>query len=474
MAATGGVLQTLSLAPFELWWCLPLGLALWLVALKRDPVAGSFAYGLGLFGSGAHWIWVSMVTISATPLPIAVLLEVGFISVLAATFAVAGWLYRRLSPINPWLTFPALVVVTELLRTFAFTGFPWLFAGYGLMPSPWGHLGALVGVYGLSALAAVMAVALHHWRGWWALAPALAGMAWYSPTPPISTAEPVTVRLIQSSVPANEKWNPAWRDRIIERHLMPTLTADTDWVVWSENALPLLGAEADAYFDEMARQRPDLALFAGRLIEAEPDRTRRYYNAIDGVGAASGQHLKQRLVPFGEYVPLEGALRGLIDFFDLPLSTIVPGQGAQRLSAGGVTIGALICYEVAYPLLAWQGATDAQVLVSVSNDAWFGDSIARDQHLQMAQMRALELGLPMVRATNDGVTAVIDAQGRISARLENYAIGHLDDSFVPATTRTLYSLWGPWPVWGIAVALILANLVTASRRPTLPSKGRDR
>ncbi|MGB0957047.1 MAG: nitrilase-related carbon-nitrogen hydrolase, partial [Litorivicinus sp.] len=111
---------------------------------------------------------------------------------------------------------------------------------------------------------------------------------------------------------------------------------------------------------------------------------------------------------------------------------------------------------------------------SVSNDAWFGDSIARDQHLQMAQMRALELGLPMVRATNDGVTAVIDAQGRISARLENYAIGHLDDSFVPATTRTLYSLWGPWPVWGIAVALILANLVTASRRPTLPSKGRDR
>ncbi|WP_170272635.1 apolipoprotein N-acyltransferase [Litorivicinus lipolyticus] len=470
LAALGGGLQTLSLAPFDQWWCLPLALAAWLFALQRDPIVGSFAYGVGLFGSGASWIWVSMVTISATPIAIALVLELAFLGLLASTLALCGWGYARLRAPNPWLCFPALVVAAEVIRTFAFTGFPWLFAGYGLIDSPWGWLASVVGVYGLSALAAVVAVAVHQPSKLVVLLPILGLLAWLKPPPLGADAQPISVRLIQPNVPAEKKWDPDWRTTILNRHIEPTLTADTDWVIWSENAVPLYGADADAFFNEMARQRPDIALFAGRLIEAPPNRTRRFYNAIEGFADAGGRHYKSRLVPFGEYVPLEGALRGLIDFFDLPLSTIVPGHSSDPLRAGPTAVSALICYEVAYPLLAWTASEQADVLLTVSNDAWFGHSIARDQHLQMARMRALELGRPMLRATNDGISAVIDAQGRISARLDSGVTGYLDTTLNRTGIDSLYRLWGPWPVWILSLGLLLSQW----RGLALPSRRADR
>ena len=463
VAGLGGVLQTLGLAPFDHWYLIPVGLAAWLWGLKRRPVLASFAFGLGLFGAGAHWIWVSMVQISATPIPIAVLLETLFIAGLASVVAATGWLYAHTTG-SDWIRFPALIVVSEGVRTYLLTGFPWLFAGYGLTDSPFAPWASIVGVVGLSAGLGIVAVAISRPRQGWVVAPLVAVMAFVSPAPTPSD-ETVTVRLVQGNVPANRKWDPQWRERIVERHVQPTLEADTDWIVWSENAVPLLRGDADQFFAQWDQLLSDQALIVGRLIEGPADRSRRYYNALAGYGTATGAQYKQRLVPFGEYVPLENQLRGLIDFFDLPLSTIIAGQSPTPLVVGDTPVAGLICYEIAYPALAWQRARGAQAIITVSNDAWFGTSIARDQHFQMAKMRAIELGLPVIRATNDGISAVIGMDGQVLAQMENFQAGYLDGEFRLPAGSTFYRHSGPFFGYGLAVfALLCCGLLPRIRR----------
>lgn len=466
LAALGGVFQTLSLAPFDWVVLLPIGLALWFYALRHHPILASFCFGLGLYASGAHWVWVSIYEISQTPWPIAALLLSGFVLGLACVFAVNGWLFRQFGRLSPWLGFPALIVLSEAVRTYFLTGFPWLFAGYAWLDTPWASLAPYVGVYGLSALSGLLAVALIRK----AIVPllVLAALAWV-PTPSLKPlGEPIAFTLVQGNIPADKKWSADWRDEIIDRHLTLSIHNPNPLLVWSEAALPLLDHEADAFFARFAEAFPASALVTGRLIAAAPDRLPRYYNAIAGYGQAEGANYKQRLVPFGEYMPLESWLRGTLDFFDLPLSTLVQGVSPAPLQVLGYQPGTLICYEIAYPGLAWRQSQDRPFLISVSNDAWFGDSIARDQHLQMARMRSLELGRPMLRATNDGITAHIDYQGDLAAQLDNYAPGALVGTLQPAQHRTAYSLLGPWPIIGLAVALLLLG------RFAVPFPGRDR
>lgn len=386
---------------------------------------GSFAFGLGLYTSGAYWIWVSMVDVAATPMAIAAVLELLFIGGLAGVMAGLGWIYRSMRG-PEWLIFPALVVFGEGVRTYLFTGFPWLFAGYAAVDSPWAPWASVIGVYGFSALLGLLAVSLLKPRALLASLPLILGMTLIQPPLPTATGDTVSVRLVQGAIPANRKWDPDWRERIVERHINPTLTSDADWIIWSENAVPLLGAEAEQFFHTLDQLLPDQALLAGRLIEGPTDRSRRYYNALSGHGLAMGAQFKTRLVPFGEYVPLENWLRGVIDFFDLPLSVVIPGDSPQPLTIGATPVAGLICYEIAYPALAWSRTADTRAIITVSNDAWFGDSIARDQHFQMARMRAIESGQPVIRATNDGITAVIDSRGQVTARLDDFAPGVLD------------------------------------------------
>lgn len=453
LAALGGTLQTLSLAPFDWPWLLPLGLGLWLVTLRHHPVLASFAFGLGLYATGASWVWVSIRDISQTPIPIAVLLQLGFILGLASTFAANGWLFRQFRGLSIWLSFPALVVLSELIRTYFLTGFPWLFAGYAALDTPFASLASYVGVYGLSVIAALLAVSLVKRNV--AAGMALAGLM-LIPAPVITTDnEELSFSLIQGNIPAAKKWAPDWRDEIIQRHLELSIAHPNDLIIFSEAALPLLDDEAEAFFARFAQAFPDSALISGQLIPAGKDRLPRYFNGIAGFGQASGANYKQRLVPFGEYMPLESLLRGTIDFFDLPLSTLVPGVSLNPLKVFDSAPGTLICYEVAYPGLAWRLGRNADYLISISNDAWFGDSIARDQHLQMARMRALELGRPMLRATNDGITAHIGAQGQVLSSLPNFAQGALTGRLKPSTQTTPYGRWGPWPV----IALALMTLI---------------
>lgn len=465
LAALGGVAQTLSQAPFDWAWLLPLGLVCWLVGLRVAPVAASFGFGLGLYASGAHWVWISIHDVAQTPFIIAALLQGAFILGLAGLFALNGWFYRRLHPLSEWIRFPGLVLISELIRSYFLTGFPWLLAGYAALDTPYQTLAPLIGVYGLSALAGIAAVALA--RRSWVLVP-LAALAW---VPSVSWTQPQDTRsfnLVQGNIPADKKWDPDWRERIIDRHLALTLDNPADIIIWSEAALPLLNQSADQFFQQLGEALPDSAIVSGRLIAGPKDRLPRYYNAMAGTGLAQGADYKSRLVPFGEYMPLERWLRGLIDFFDLPLSTIIAGQSSEPLQLDGWQPGSLICYEVAYPGLAWQVGRDSEILLSVSNDAWFGSSIARDQHLQMARMRALELGRPMLRATNDGITAHIAANGQVLAQLPNFTHAALRGEVQAVAGRTPYGWIGPWPWLAVASGLLIWALIA------VPLRRRDR
>jgi len=183
----------------------------------------------------------------------------------------------------------------------------------------------------------------------------------------------------------------------------------------------------------------------------------RFENTALVVGAGSGRYVKRRLVPFGEYVPLEGLLRGLIGFFNLPMSTSEPGPESQPgMTAGAVRIGTAICYEIAYPELVRRDAQTADVLVTISNDAWFGGSIGPHQHLQIARMRALENARYVLRSTNTGITAAIDERGVVQARLPQFEQGVLTANWRPMAGETPFTRWGTLP--GLIVTLLVGLL----------------
>lgn len=429
------------------------------MALRVNPILASFCFGLGLYASGAHWVWISIHEIARTPFWISAILWSAFILGLAGLMGAKGWLWTRLAKRSVWLAFPALVLISEFVRSYFLTGFPWLFSGYAWLDTPWQSLAPWVGVYGLSALSALIAVALYRKSPWLIALLALA----FIPAPVTEPAQSATFTLVQPNIPADKKWARDWRDTIIERHLNPAIQSETDLLIFSEAALPLLDQQGDEFFARLSQALPDTALISGRLIRGPQDRLPRYYNALAGFGQASGADYKQRLVPFGEYMPLEQWLRGLIDFFDLPLSTLITGTSPEPLRIGDWKPGSLICYEVAYPGLAWSVGRDADLLISVSNDAWFGASIARDQHLQMARMRALELGRPMLRATNDGITAHIGADGHVLAQLDNFETSQLQGQVTARSGRTPYGWVGPWP-WLLFCLVVGLSTVPIARR----------
>jgi apolipoprotein N-acyltransferase len=272
---------------------------------------------------------------------------------------------------------------------------------------------------------------------------------------------------MQGNVEQNLKWDPAQLNAQLALYRDMSLSAQpTDLIVWPETAVPVLKEHAAGYLsvmDRFARER-QAALITGVPIRQANERGEpRYYNAVSVVGDGSGDYLKQKLVPFGEYVPLQEVLRGLIAFFNLPMSDFARGSSTQPLlQAKGHKIATYICYEVVYPEFAAGLAAQSELLLTVSNDAWFGSSIGPLQHLQMAQMRALEAGRWMIRATNNGMTVLIDPYGRITTQLPQFERGVLYGEVQPMQQLTPYLRWRTWPLI-ILCGLLFAWALLANR-----------
>ena len=478
LALCAGAIGPLAFSPFHMWLLGFLSIMGFYLALKHaDPKTGSLAgccYGLGLFGVGASWIYVSISVYGNTGAFLAGLITALFVAAMALFFALQGWLNQRFFNRSFYLfSFAALWVLMEWFRGWLLTGFPWLYAGSAHVNSPFAGIAPLFGVLGISLVIVLsgagfgeMYLTYHRTRSLYAVArtyiPSALFFLWIgaSFTDRIDWVEPVdggnlTVGLVQANIDQRLKFDRDFSERNLE--LYAELTAplwDADVVVWPETAIPYVYDEAGPVVNYFAAEATsnDATLVTGIFGRTGDG----LHNSITSLGRGTGIYHKQKLVPFGEYVPLRALMSSVLQIFDLPMSSLDKGQPGQALlTAGAYTLAPFICYEVVYPDFVRRQARDADFLVTISNDTWFGASWGPLQHLQMAAMRALENGRYLVRATNNGVSAIIDEKGNILSRTEQFRAEVLRGEVQVFSGRTPFSLWGSWPVLLLCLGLLL-------------------
>ncbi len=481
LAPAAGALVTLSLAPFDLW---PLGILscalygyLLCLCNTREAIWRGWLYGLGLFGSGASWVYVSIHVHGYASVPLATVLTLAFCAGLALLHALFAWCYVRwvrALPGGMLLGFPALWVLFEWLRSWLLTGFPWLYLGYAHLDTWIAGWAPVFGVFGLSFICALTGICLFlSWRSrqlisittylglivtLWLGGGVLKPIEWVGR----ASEEPLSVALYQPNIPQEHKWDRAWYQPILEQFETAVEQGyGKDIILWPESAIPRTYHRARDFLDPIAARAK---AFESTLITGIPTRSadgESYYNSIVSLGEGRGQYDKQRLVPFGEYVPLEAWLRGLIRFFDLPMSNFSAGSPDQApLRADSYRVAPFICYEVVYPDLVAANAGDADLLVTISNDSWFGSSIGPLQHLQMARMRALENGRYMLRGTNNGVSAIIDHRGQLVGQTDQFVTTTLHGEAEVMLGRTPFSSFGSAVIiGGCALALLIMVLL---------------
>jgi apolipoprotein N-acyltransferase len=493
---SSGALLPLALAPFNFWPIAIPCIAVLFYKLQhqslKQAIVKASVFGFAMFFAGVSWVYVSIHEHGFIPAPLALLATTLFCLFLALLFA----LPFALSALIPqrsssWLLgLPAIWVLSEWFRSWIFTGFPWLYAGYSHTDtwlSGWAPIGGVMWLSFITALAAATLAQIGQTligrkqpiqvgvkiSCLLLLALTTSGYLLQSVTWTQETGKKLSVVLIQPNTDQNKKWSASERQSILDQLQEQTEPHwGVDLIVWPEAAIPATPKRVSGFLIGMdkAAKVNQTALLTG--IPTQDRSSGKYYNSVLALGAASGQYDKTRLVPFGEYVPLEGLLRGLIRFFNLPMSSFSLGaQDQSLLTIAGEPMATAICYEIVYPDLVARISREATLLLTVSNDAWFGDSFAPQQHMQMARMRAIENAKPMLRGTSNGVTAIVDYRGKIEKQLEQFSAGELSGNITPRSGQTFFAQTGSWPVVIMAL-LICGGLIT--RRHSKRLLKRDR
>lgn len=433
-----GAITVVGYAPFYIFPLPVVTLALFLGVWQRASTSRArfllgFAWGIGFFLCGVSWVYVSLHTFGAMPAPLAALSTLLFCALLALFPALASLAAGALATsiaTRVLLAFPAAWTLAEWVRGWLFTGFPWIAIGYSQAPgSPLAGYAPVLGVFGVS-LATVASAGLVYlaWRGrrgrralaWaaalavlWINGAALKAREWTQPV-----GDPVSVSLIQGNIPQEMKWREDQVRATLDTYLRLIRSTDSRLVVLPETALPMyyqdVPPEYLAQVGAFARAKGADVLMGLPEYGTGPA---EYFNSVISFGASPQQvYRKHHLVPFGEFVPFKPVFGWFIEVVAIPLLDFSRGALGQRpLAAANQRVGVNICYEDLFGDEIIRQLPEATILVNVSNVAWFGDSLAPAQHLQISQMRALETGRPMLRATNTGMTAVIDPKGRIEA-----------------------------------------------------------
>ncbi|MBV8603880.1 MAG: apolipoprotein N-acyltransferase [Pelomonas sp.] len=468
-----GVLHTAAFAPTGLWWLEPLALAglfaLACGAAPRRAAACGFAFGVGWLASGLWWLYISMHDYGGLPAPLAVaavLLLAAFLALdYALALALAARLARGLAPRQRGrraLLLGSAWLLAELARATLFSGFPWIAGGYAHSVGPLAAFAPWVGVYGMSALAALLAaaLALRAWRLLGGLA-VLVAAAQFVPHEFTRAAGTLEVALVQPAVAQDLKFDPDLMDAHLEALARQIEGARGQFVVTPESVVPLPFAALDR--DYLARlERTGRPLLLGGFLG---DEKQGYVNSMAAFGAgADYAYGKRHLLPFGEFVPT--GFHWFVDLLGIPMVDQARGTNTAPLVVAGQRLRPLICYESLFGedfVASAAGPEAATIFVNVSNLAWFGTVMVQDQDLQFAQLRALEFQRPFVRATNTGATAVIDAAGRVTARLPAGVPGVLQARVEGRSGATPYARWlaacGLWPLF----ALALIGFIAAAR-----------
>ena len=515
--AAGGCLAAgaalpLAFAPFGLFPVAFVSLAVLFIAwcrcaTPRRAFLLGWLFGLGSFGAGISWVYESFGFANVAG-PLAFVLTVALVAGLALYPAVLGWILVRVAPaaaaprlLAPRLLamYPAAWTLWEWIRGWALTGFPWLQVGYAQIDGPAAGWLPVLGVHGTGALVAfvagglalipilamapasvqapaparrggrafvplVVAIAL------WGAGVGLAGTEWVREAGP-----PVDVAIVQGNVDQSRKWLPEMRGPTLERYSRLTRRHfDADLVVWPETAIPGFLDTQTEFMRRLGKEAIEhgSAIVAGVPVREAPGGP--YLNAVAMLGSEPRLYFKRRLVPFGEYLPLGFVLRPVVKALGIRVADFSAGPREQApMRLGSHVLGVSICYEIAFGSAVRMDLPQAALLVTVSNDAWFGDSIGPHQHLEIARVRAAEAGRWLVRATNTGLSAVISPRGEVRGRLPQFEVAAEMFEIVPMRGETPYARFGDAPVLVALMGWFVAGLVWSRRMSPAARAGKD-
>lgn len=497
-----GILLAFSFAPYEIFplaIIAPAGLlALLLHATPKRAAWLGFLFGLGMFSAGVYWVFISIHEYGDVPNILATLITAGLIGILALFPAVTCYLTNRYYPVNNTAklvyAFPAMWLLSEWIRSWVGCGFPWLFLGYSQNMSFLKGYAPILSVYGVS-LAVLMSagllvkmilaykeknfrhitLAFFSFAVLWIIGGALSLIVWTKPE-----GKPITVSLVQGNIPQSLKWSPEHINLSFDRYIQLTESQWTksDLIVWPEAAIPVsLQNVADFIerLDEKA-QAYHTELILG--IPIQSTQSENFYNAIISLGKDKRTYLKRRLVPYGEYVPFQQLSSRVLSFMNVPMSNTLVGNYNQKpLLVGDTKINSSICFEIAFPELINMRDKTIGLLLTVTNDAWFGHSSAQSQHLQMAKMRALELARPVLFVSNDGITAIIDSRGNLQSAAPPRIPYVLQGMVQPRVGLTPWMTNGIDPILFILICFLFvakrsvySPSFTRRTKPTMPPK----
>ncbi|WP_286232807.1 apolipoprotein N-acyltransferase [Thalassotalea sediminis] len=495
ISALLGALLVFAYAPFSQWWLTWLVLPSWLWYVNRNLtqtnrdsklcVKHGFAFGFGWFAAGVSWVHVSIAEFGGMPLIASIFVMLLLCLYLALYPALALYLTAKLSlwrnkQINWWLLAPCWAL-TEYLRGKVLTGFPWLSIGYTQIDAPFSALAPVIGEVGISVMLMLLSAAiistLNGTKKFLAVIPFLIIIAltatsaitqWVTPT-----GETKRIALIQGNIAQSIKWEPAQQWPTMLKYLdLSRKNYNADIIVWPESAVPAIETMSTTQeFLTLANQSATInnsAIITG-IINYNFE-SKEYFNSLIVLGKKhsndeqgnyfyghSNRYNKNHLLPIGEFVPFGDLLRPLAPLFNLPMSSFTRGAYKQKnLTAHDINLLALICFEIAFAdQLSANFANESNILLTVSNDAWFGDSHGPHQHMEIARMRALEFARPLIRATNTGVTAVADHNGNLTDILPQFEQGvlHADVTLVSGTTP--YSRYGNTPIYLFSLCLAI-------------------
>jgi apolipoprotein N-acyltransferase len=476
LALLVGALLPLAFAPFGYWplaiLCPAVLMRLWAGAGARRAALLGFAFGVGTFGAGTWWLYISIRGFGGAPIWLAVALILLLVLLMAGYYALLGWLTARLLPSQgAWrwcVGLPALWLLCEWWRGWFLSGFPWFSLGYSQTDTWLSAYAPVLGVYGVSALLLLQAGALAGasllprrfagaalalmaliWAGGWGLG----RVPWTRPT-----GAPVPVAILQGAIPQDEKWQLANREPTKELYRgLNDQALGARLIVWPEAAVPELANDVARYLAEIrGRARSHGADVVMGVVRLGDDGV-NYYNSIIALTEGVAFYDKRHLVMFAETFPVPAFVRSWLRLLNLPYSDFAPGSDHQApLEAAGMRLAPSICYEDAFGSAQLDLVRHSELLVNVTNDAWFGRSPARYQHLQISRMRAIEAGRYLLRAGNDGVSAIIGPRGELVAVAPEYRSAVLRGTVVARSGLSPYTRLGNWAVVCLALGALAA------------------
>jgi apolipoprotein N-acyltransferase len=489
-ACAVGALVACSFAPLQ-WWAFAIVgpaalMLLWEWATPRQAAWLGFWFTFGTFFVGTIWLYTGLHVMGGAPAWMAFGLMLGLTSIMALYHAGVGYVVARWLPDGPLRWFvgmPAVWIFIEWWRGWFLSGFAWLSLGYSQTDTWLGNWAPIVGVYGISALLLVSAGALVALiRGStrvrviaavvivapWLIAPTFAGIEWTRPS-----GKPVSIAIAQGAIPQQQKWLESNHDHTL--NLYRKLAEEgfgTPLIVFPEASLPDLANELLPYLQSLYRDASSAgsAVVLGILRADVKGQSEQYYNSVLALGEQVQWYDKSHLVPFAEFFPVPDFVRSWLRLMSLPYSDFTRGATHQApLRAGGLKMATTICYEDGYGSSQLPALREADTLVNVTNDAWFGHGAARHQHLQLARMRAMEAQRYLIRAANDGISGVIDPHGEIIARAPDFQPFLLHSAVTPRIGLTLYARVGNWLVislatLGIAISIAMKLQAVRARR----------